>query len=149
MPAVPEDLRRIVADVVHEEGCSLYHLEYMQGKLEIYIEKEGGATLGDCERITKKLGLNLREIGDEKRNLVLEVSTPGIERYLYEPDHYRKAVGERLHIKLASEFLEGRLMKVEEWGVELDIAGLSRRLTYNEILSARVVRTTEELFKRR
>lgn len=149
MSPVPEELRRIVVEVVKEHGCSLYHLKRSGNKLEVYIDSQGGATLGDCERITRQLRLNLSTQRDEWRNMALEVSTPGIERQLYEPEHYRKAVGERLHVKLAEEVLEGRLQKADEEGIDLEIAGVSRRLTYNEILSARVVRTTEELFKRR
>jgi ribosome maturation factor RimP len=93
----------LVADAVKEHGCNLYHLEHKGRRLQIYVDKKGGATIADCEEISRALSLGLAAARDEWRRLELDVST----------------------------------------------AGVDRRLTYNEILSAQVQRTTEELFKRR
>ncbi|MEA3312492.1 MAG: ribosome maturation factor RimP [candidate division WOR-3 bacterium] len=150
MPAVSESLARLVADAVKEHGCNLYHLEHKGRRLQIYVDKKGGATIGDCEEISRALSLGLAAASDEWRRLELDVSTPGIERKLYTPAHYRGAVGERLRVKIEGEVIEGRLKEIDEEGISVETeAGVGRRLTYNEILSAQVQRTTEELFKRR
>ncbi|MCK4231846.1 hypothetical protein KAX21_02750 [candidate division WOR-3 bacterium] len=150
MPAVSESLARLVADAVKEHGCNLYHLEHKGRRLQIYVDKKGGATIGDCEEISRALSLGLAAARDEWRRLELDVSTPGIERKLYTPAHYRGAVGERLRVKIEGEVIEGRLKESDEEGILIETeADVGRRLTYNEILSAQVQRTTEELFKRR
>lgn len=150
MASLTEELRMLVQEEVKEHGCRLYHLEMKGQRLEVYVDKDGGATLGDCEQISRTLALTLMSVRDEWRNLILDISTPGIERQLYTPEHYQKALGERLLIKIKGQIIEGRLLEADEEGIVLDIeTGVDRRLKYNEILTAQVRRTTEELFKRR
>ncbi|MBN2379020.1 hypothetical protein JXM67_04380 [candidate division WOR-3 bacterium] len=150
MVAVTEDLKILVVEAVKEYGCNLYHLECKGSRLEIYIDKKGGASIHDCEKVSKLLSLRLRAASETYRDLMIDVSTPGIERRLYEPDHYRKAVGERVLLKLEEEVLEGRLAEAGESDVVVETRpGVSRRIAYNEVLSAQVQRSTEELFKRR
>lgn len=150
MSAASESLARLVVDAVKEHGCNLYHLERKGDRLQIYVDKRGGATLGDCEEISRALSLGLAAVRDKWRDLVLDVSTPGIERKLYTPAHYRGAIGERLRVKIEGEVIEGRLKESDEEGISIETeTGVGRRLTYNEILSTQVQRTTGELFKRR
>lgn len=150
MEQVNQGLERLVIDAVKDAGCSLYHLSSKGHRLQIYVSKRGGATVGDCEDITKALRLSMAGARKEWRNLEIEVSTPGIERRLYTPEHFRTAVGERLQIKLEEEVIVARLKDADREGIQVEIKpGRGRRITYNEILSARVQRSTEELFKRR
>lgn len=147
---VSEIIQRTVVNVLKEHGCSLYHLERKGNRLEIFVDKKGGATIGDCAKISRALSLDLVSLKEEWRNLNLDVSTPGIERKLYTTAHYRSAVGERVCIKVGDETIEGRMLKAGDDGVLIESeTGEGRRIGYNEILSARVHRTTEELFKRR
>jgi len=145
-----DDLHVLITEVIREEGAKLYYWELKGKRLHIYIEKDGGATVGDCGRVSKAMALRLASESDELRDLMLDVSTPGIERMLYRPRHYRNAVGERLNVKLADEVVEARLVDAGEEEIVIETSsGVSRRISYNEILSAQVVRSTEELFKRR
>lgn len=143
------DLQKIIVDVVNDHGCHIYHIEHSAGKLEVFIDKKGGATIADCERVTRDLLLRFKSI-DRWRDLNLEVSSPGIERRLYEEEHYRSAIGERISVKVRDENLTGVLENVDQEDIEIKLeSGVGRRLAYNEILSAQVQRSTEELFKRR
>jgi ribosome maturation factor RimP len=143
------DLKRIIVDVVNDNGCQLYHVENSAGKLEILVDKKGGTTIADCEKISRELLLRFRSI-DRLRNIHLEVSSPGIERRLYKKEHYRSAIGERVSVKTKGEDIVGVLTKVDEADIEIRFeSGVGRRITYNEILSTQVKRSTEELFKRR
>jgi ribosome maturation factor RimP len=145
-----ESLERLILDVVKEQGCSLYHLEQKGVRLEVYVDKKGGATIADCERISRALSLRLASLREEWRELSMDVSTPGVERKLYTSAHYHSAVGERLEVKIETEVIEGHLREADEEGILIEPeTGKGRRLMYNEILSAQVRRTTEELFKRR
>jgi ribosome maturation factor RimP len=148
--AVPPELERIVLDVIKEKGCRLYHAELKGNRLEVYIQKQGGASVGDCEAVSKNLALNLKTARDAWRELMLDVSTPGIERRLYSAEHYRNALGQNVEIKGKDGLFEGNLKEVDEDGVLIEShSGVGRRISYNEILSAQVKLTTEELFKRR
>lgn len=145
-----EIIEKLIVDAVKDQGCSLYHFEKKGNRLFVYVEKRGGASLRDCHEISKNLSLSLSAARDTWRDMLLDVSTPGIERYLYKSEHFRGAKGERVQVKIAGEILEGRLVEVNEEGITVKLtSGVGRRFTYNEILSAQVKRNTEELFKRR
>ncbi len=61
-------------------------------KLRLVIDHPDGVTLALCERVTGHLGELLRDVG-------LEVSSPGPERPLTKPDHFRRYVGRRARVR--------------------------------------------------
>ncbi len=64
--------------------------------VRVFVDREGGVDLGVCERITKHLG-------DLLTDYSLEVSSPGPERPLSKPDHFRRFVGRRAKVKTTAE----------------------------------------------
>jgi ribosome maturation factor RimP len=62
------------------------------GKVKLVIDKPGGVDLAVCERVTTHLRDLLTEYG-------LEVSSPGPERPLTKPDHFRRYVGRRARVR--------------------------------------------------
>ncbi len=62
------------------------------GTLRVFIDHPQGVTLALCERVTVAL-TTLRE------RYTLEVSSPGIERPLTKPDHFRRFVGRRARVR--------------------------------------------------
>src|SRR5947208_11214861 len=60
--------------------------------LRLVIDKPGGVDLDTCERVTAHLRDLLHETG-------LEVSSPGPERPLTKPDHYRRFIGRRARVR--------------------------------------------------
>jgi ribosome maturation factor RimP len=69
-------------------------------RLRVFIDHPDGVDLGLCERVTKQLTDVLAEYA-------LEVSSPGPERPLVKPDHFRRFVGRRVRVRTRSEH-EGR-----------------------------------------
>lgn len=61
-------------------------------KLRLVIDHPDGVSLGLCERVTGHLRELLREVG-------LEVSSPGPQRPLTKPDHFRRFVGRRARVR--------------------------------------------------
>jgi ribosome maturation factor RimP len=61
-------------------------------KMRLVIDHPDGVTLALCERVTGHLGELLRDVG-------LEVSSPGPERPLTKPDHFRRYVGRRARVR--------------------------------------------------
>lgn len=68
--------------------------------LRIFIDRPGGVDLALCERVTRGLGALSAE-------WALEVSSPGLDRPLTKPAHYRRFLGERVRIR-TSEPVGGR-----------------------------------------
>jgi ribosome maturation factor RimP len=65
------------------------------GLVRVTIDRPGGSVdLDLCERVS-------RELSPLRDRYALEVSSPGIERPLVKPDHYRAAAGSRVHVRTA------------------------------------------------
>jgi ribosome maturation factor RimP len=65
--------------------------------VELFIDHPGGVTLELCERVTKALPELLENYG-------LTVSSPGIERPLSKPEHFRRFIGRRARVRTHEEF---------------------------------------------
>jgi ribosome maturation factor RimP len=70
--------------------------ELQDGNVELYIDHPEGVTLELCERVTNALPELLEEYG-------LTVSSPGPERPLSKPDHYRRFIGRRARVRTREE----------------------------------------------
>lgn len=102
----------IAERAARREGLAVWDVEMAGGGrrrvLRIYIDKPGGATLKDCERISQQVGAVLdAEDVVPGESYHLEVSTPGVERRLVRPSHYQHCLGEKIRVQL-KEPVEGQ-----------------------------------------
>ncbi len=89
-------------------GCE-QRLEGRRSIYCIYIDKPGGVNLDDCAKVSADLSALLEAESDLSEAYVLEVSSPGIERPLFNLQHYQRFVGEVVSIKLHEKMAERRL----------------------------------------
>lgn len=141
-----DQIRRLADEVAAREGCRLYDLEFVGGRiLRIYIEKmtEGGATLEDCVNVSRGLNLML-DVEDPipGGRYELEVSTPGLERKLTQLWHFEKAVG--VKVRLANKpseavpaSLDGIVKGVEGDKITIENNKGSFVVEFNQILKAK------------
>ena len=91
MSAIQADIEARLSEAEPEVEVLL--AELVGGSLvRLFIDHPGGVTLDLCERVTGHLA-TLRE------QYALEVSSPGIERPLSKPDHFRRFVGHRARVR--------------------------------------------------
>lgn len=96
-----------------ENGYELYHTEFVkEGRdwfIRVYvdlknsIDAEGNEqyiSIEDCEKVSRYLSDKLDEADPIEQNYFLEVSSPGMDRPLIKPEHYRRYVGQEVEIKL-------------------------------------------------
>ncbi len=96
----------ILSDYLPENNLEIYHVEYVkEGKewfLRVYIdvtsENEHSPSIDDCEKVSRYLSLKLDELDALEQSYYLEVSSPGIDRVLYEPRHFEKYKGKDIEI---------------------------------------------------
>lgn len=124
MSSAQQQLKELLAPVVEALECELWGLEYMvQGRnatLRIYIEKEGGVGLEDCEKVSRQASSVLDVEDPISSQYTLEVSSPGMDRPLFELEHYRRSVGEKVSIKLSRKFEDRKKIIGNIVGVEDD-----------------------------
>ncbi|HWP49993.1 MAG TPA: ribosome maturation factor RimP [Candidatus Limnocylindrales bacterium] len=99
-------VRTLVTPVVESEGMELVDIEFKkEGKiwyLRIFIDKPGGVTLLDCEKVSREVEvlLDIEDIID--RSYTLEVSSPGLDRPLKTKEDYLRFQGKLVKIKTFS-----------------------------------------------
>lgn len=101
---IENNVQQLLEPVIKQLGYELYDVEYeKQAKdyyLRIYIDKENGIDLNDCERVSNAISSILDEADYIKGQYFLEVSSPGIERALKKDKHLEQNIGEKIKIKL-------------------------------------------------
>ena len=143
-----QTLKNIVAKAVNAAGCQFVGLEDVQSGrhhvLRIYIDSEKGVTIDDCGRVSKQVGAVLDVEDAIQHQYTLEVSSPGINRILFEKEHYEKYMGENLKVRLkfaqdGQKQFSGQLRKVEDDGVVLSVKNEEHKLLFSDIAKARVM----------
>ena len=81
MSKVTDQIFTMAKPVVEEEGCSLWNVEYVREAgtwyLRVFIDKEGGVGIDDCERLSRRLDPMLDEADPIAGSYVLEVGSAG------------------------------------------------------------------------
>ncbi len=118
-----------------------------RGLLRIFIDREAGVTLDDCERVSEQLGAWLDVEDPLPGSYVLEVSSPGFDRRLRTLAHFERFRGEVARVELKEargerRRFKGRIAGVEEGEVLLEEDGEVWRLSLDEIAMARLAPET-------
>ena len=83
-------------------GCELVHAEWKGGTLRLYVDREGGVKLEDCERVSRAVSPLLDALEFGAGRYVLEVSSPGLDRGLYKPRDYERFAGRLARIQFVN-----------------------------------------------
>lgn len=94
--------------IAKDAGCELVDVEYVKEGpnkyLRVYIDKEGGVSIDDCENVSRSLEKQLDEKDFIEEAYILEVSSPGIDRPLKKKEDFEKYKGEIVDVKLYKAF---------------------------------------------
>ena len=103
--------------------------------LRVVVDSELGVSLDDAAAISRQLSGALDTVavmGDFP--YTLEVSSPGVDRPLIDPRHWRRAVGRLVQVTVADAgSISGRVLAADADGVILDVAGDRRRFGYSAL----------------
>ncbi|WJW76512.1 ribosome maturation factor RimP [Thiohalobacter sp. IOR34] len=101
----PYNLRELLEPAVNALGCELVGIEYLpSGKhsvLRIYIDREDGVTLDDCQQVSYQVS-GLLDVEDPvPGQYTLEVSSPGLDRPLFREADFERFAGQPVKIRMA------------------------------------------------
>lgn len=112
MAKIEEKVEQLVKDPIEKLGYSLYDVEYVKEGpeyyLRIYIDKESGIDLNDCEKVSNEINEILDRADYIKEQYYLEVSSPGIERKLRNDKHLEQNISKNVEIKLFKKDNNGK-----------------------------------------
>ncbi len=98
------EVTELVRPIIEDMGLELWNVCYVkEGSeyyLRIFIDKENGVTIDDCENVTRAVDAPLDELDPIDKNYILEVSSPGVERELILDRHFDKYLGSPVMVKL-------------------------------------------------
>ena len=101
---VTDQVTEFAKPVVESFGCSLWDVEYVregsERYLRIYIDKDGGVDIDDCEKIHRALDPILDEKDPIAESYHFEVSSAGLERALKRPGDFERFMGSPVLVKL-------------------------------------------------
>lgn len=101
---ITEQVWQFAEPLVVENGCSLWDVEYVRegGEwfLRLYIDKEGGVNIEDCERVSRAVDPVLDEKDPIPESYRFEVCSAGLERVLKRPSDFERFLGYSVLVKL-------------------------------------------------
>lgn len=133
-------VRELVEPVLATEGLELVDALFVHGVLQVFVDRPGGIDLEAISAVSTTVSRLLDEHDPVPGHYTLEVSSPGLERPLRRPEHFKRFVGTTVAVKTRPE-VEGerRLQATLETADDEGIVVAGRRLSYEEIERARTV----------
>ena len=125
--ALIEKIETLVKPIADELNYEVYHIEFVKENnefyLRIYIDKEEGISITDCEELSRRVSDVLDVEDPIDKAYYLEVSSPGLNRRLFTDEHFKKFVGREVLVKLNGN-IEGKK----------NIKGLLKEVTEENII---------------
>ena len=104
MAKVTEIVAQLAAPAVEQAGCELWDVEYVREAgtwfLRLYLDKEGGVDIIDCENVSRATDPLIDAADPITQAYYYEVSSPGIGRDLVRPWHFDKYMGQDIEVRL-------------------------------------------------
>jgi len=142
------DLAKLIEATINQLGYELSDLELKldgrDGVVRVFIDKPDGVDLTDCELVSRQLSAILDVEDPLPGHYALEVSSPGMDRKLTRPEHFRRFTGETVKVKLRFPLngrrnFRGALRAADDEKIEVEVDGESHKLQLATIESARLV----------
>lgn len=147
MKKVTEIVAELAAPVAAEFGCELWDTEYVreagQWFLRLYLDKDGGVDILDCENVSRRVSDLLDEADPIEGSYIFEVSSAGAERQLKRPSDFEKFLGSPVLLKTyqnrdgRKEF-PGVLKEYDGGAVVLEMGKQELRFGKNEVAMVRL-----------
>ncbi len=144
MNDIKERIWRLAREVAEQEDLELVDIELSRGRrvvLRVFIDKEGGVTIEDCERMSRALEALLDVEDPIKESYILEVSSPGLDRPLKGRHDFIRNMGRLARVitrdKVDNQnFFIGRIEGADEEGITINLGKRAVFIRYDNISRA-------------
>lgn len=146
MSKISEKVCEFITPIVEGLGIEVVDVEFAKkyngDNLTIFIDKPGGVTIDDCEKVHNAINEPLDELNPtDDKPYTLNVSSPGIDRPIVTDKDYARNIGEELEVKLfepinKKRILNGTLIAFNKDSVILEINNENLEIERNKISKA-------------
>lgn len=147
MAALRDRLTGVIGPVAADAGFELERVAVSRvgrrHSVKVVIDRDEGVGLDAIAEVSRAVSQAL-DAADESGaavipgEYVLEISSPGTDRPLTEPRHWRRNLGRLVTVPAAGETLTGRILDTDDHGVMLEVDGARRDLPYDQLGPGRV-----------
>jgi ribosome maturation factor RimP len=139
----PGQLHGVLAPIVADAGFELDQLDVRAAgrrhTVKVVVDSDAGVGLDDIAAVSRAISAEL----DRHEHLIggsytLEVTSPGVDRPLTEPRHWRRNTGRLVQTTVAGSSVTGRLLAADDTGVTLDVGGAEQAIAYTELGAGKV-----------
>lgn len=137
----------LILPIVTKNHYELVDIEFVKEHsnwiLRAYLDKDGGFTIDDCEKVSREFSDLLDKEDFIQESYILEVSSPGLDRPLKKDRDFARSIGKKVEVKLykplenKKEF-SGVLKEYDNTSVTIEIDGLKKTLEKKDIAIIRL-----------
>ena len=148
MKSSAEKVTQLIEPTVQALDLELWGVEHAsQGKysvLRIFIEREAGVTIDDCERVSRQASAIFDVEEPIAGEYTLEVLSPGIDRLLFTPQQFQRYRGEEVSVRMRTPVdgrrkFKGTLTDVVDDIIHIQVDGSDFELPHGDIEKANIV----------
>lgn len=124
-------VEKLVTEIIKGTALELVDVEYVKERdwyLRVFLGKDGGIGVDDCQWVSERLEQKLDELDPIKDSYFLEVSSPGLDRPLKKAKDFARHIGDRVEVHTfapvnGKKTLVGTLLSADDGAISLDIDG--------------------------
>ncbi|MCH1598852.1 MAG: ribosome maturation factor RimP [Pseudomonadales bacterium] len=148
MKSSVEKVTQLIEPTVQALDLELWGVEHAsQGRysvLRIFIEREAGVTIDDCERVSRQVSAIFDVEEPIAGEYTLEVSSPGMDRLLFTPQQFQRYRGEEVSVRMRTPVdgrrkFKGTLTDVVDDIIHIQVDGSDFELPHGDIEKANIV----------
>ena len=142
-----EYIKEVLEDDIERLGCKVWGLELFGRRsnqtLRIYIDKNEGISVEDCEKVSKHVSKVLDAENDFSENYMLEVSSPGLDRKFFYKEQYKEYLNESLKVTFFDtqnkKTVTGRLEGTYDNSIKLELNDEVKEIAFSSIIQANLI----------
>jgi ribosome maturation factor RimP len=143
-----QKLTELLRPAVEETGKSLLGVEYISAGnnsiLRLFIDHENGIDVDDCAEVSRQVGALLDVEDPISSEYNLEVSSPGVDRPLFDIAHFQAVIGEIVNIKLSIPLngrrkFKGPLVAIENNNLIIEVDSIDYEMPIGNVDKANLV----------
>tara|TARA_S200000501_G_scaffold314006_1_gene305718 strand:- start:2029 stop:2469 length:441 start_codon:yes stop_codon:yes gene_type:complete len=140
-------IKKVLEEDIERLGCKVWGLELFGRRsnqtLRIYIDKNEGISVEDCETVSKHVSKVLDTENDFSENYMLEVSSPGLDRKFFYKEQYKDYLNEPLKVTFIDsqnkKTIQGRLEGTDETSIKLEQKDGTKQIAFSSIIQANLI----------
>ena len=142
-----EYIKEVLEEDIESLGCKVWGLELFGRRsnqtLRIYIDKNEGISVEDCEKVSKHVSKVLDAENDFSENYLLEVSSPGLDRKFFYKEQYKDYLNEPLKVTFFDtqnkKTIKGHLQEADADSITLELKDEIKEIAFSSIIQANLI----------